>query len=170
MLDVVAIVLLGIAMQILVGALAQWIDPAADPATWPTGASVLLATALPALVIGAVMPMVRADRAGPGAWATILSIRRNNGDGPPTAGQMVLRTAVRWAPFVVLSIGGPIPALLFLALASTQLLTVLVRRDHASIAGMVSATRSELCPGTAADRDPEGPGTETIRPPDRQHP
>jgi glycopeptide antibiotics resistance protein len=142
--DVVAIVLVGIALQIAAGTVARWFDAEAAPADWPVIALVLLGTVVPIVIVALAMPMARADRAGPGEWSTLLAVRSTGRrDAPPAAG-MAARAAVRWTPLVLLSFGAAWSLGVFVLATLVQLAAVWRSPGHVSLAGRASGTETRI--------------------------
>ena len=86
------------------------------------------------LVLG--VPVLRNDRATPGQVAVLVASARQDDDRAAGRARILLRFAVRWLPILVLGTTG------ILVVAAVESVTVLLRRDRRSLAGLVSGTRT----------------------------
>lgn len=139
--DLVAIVVAGIVFQVLAAVVVRVLTGGdTTVSSWPFTWTWLLGSLAPAAVVAVVAPLARSDRATVGQWAVLLSPVRRNGD-PPSTRDLSVRAAIRWIPFCLagLTIFGP---LVFLVGALIQVVFVLVRSDHASLAEIGSGVRT----------------------------
>jgi drug/metabolite transporter (DMT)-like permease len=115
-----------------------------------TAASVV--GALLAIILVGILPLLRADRATPGAWATWLGLAAAGAGRPASRGRTFAAFAVRWLPAIVTGLPFVLPLTLLL-----EAITVAVRRDRRSLSSVLAGTETVTARSFAGLRvtDPE---------------
>jgi glycopeptide antibiotics resistance protein len=81
------------------------------------------------------MPLVRHDRATPGAWALWLGLARASSETPADVRAVLVRFGVRWLPWILTA-----SPLALIAVLAVEGLTVAVRRDRRSLSAVLAGT------------------------------
>jgi hypothetical protein len=131
-LDLILVVVVTFGLDVLVAFIAdsRGIDDLADR-SWFVAVQYLVGAVL---LLG--VPLLRRDRATPGQLTVLLGLSSSRSGSTASRASVLARFAVRWLPILVWGV----PAIA--ALAVIELVTVFVRRDRRSLAGLVGGTVS----------------------------
>lgn len=139
-LDAVALAIAGVVLQVVVlGPVVGVGGAEVVDRTWFDLLGLPMGGLVPAVVLFALVPALRADGASPGQWAALLATRRVGG-GSAGPGPVAVRAAVRWLPVVAaIGVGGWAWTL---PVATGAAEAVVAWPDRPSLASRLSGTRT----------------------------
>ena len=142
--DLVAVVLLQLAVELVV-----ILVLAEAPAEEQRAALVVADVGALLLLFG--LPMVRRDRATPGAWATWLAVGRPSSPGPAARWRVLLALGLRWLPALLTGLESVLVATFLV-----EGVAVALRRDRRTLTQVVAGTMSRT--RRALEADARAPG------------